>query len=158
MYGLGIYLADMSQKSNRYVSQPERVNGKERYRMVVTSVLGKSFQVEGHLKAARAMHDVVNVRALGEDDLDDMVETICQPCEGSGVRSRRSTSGVGQVAEDVATGARLGKVIREESLGASAKYWILHTGRRLKQSEEGVTWFFWTGRVGCGQYGSSGKE
>merc|ERR1712241_532348 len=60
MFGLGIYLADMAQKSHRYVSQPQvhktrrcvsqpQVRDGERiYRMVVCSVLGKAFQIEGH--------------------------------------------------------------------------------------------------------------
>merc|ERR1719343_1969601 len=82
MYGLGIYLADMAQKSHRYVSQPKRGT----YRMIVCSVLGKSFQIEGHLKDGQCMHDVVNVRALDEDELDHMIE----PCVGSS-----ATHGVG---------------------------------------------------------------
>jgi len=139
MYGLGIYLADLAQKSNRYVSQPKRVNGRDRYRMIVTSVLGKSFQVEGHLRNAQAMHDVVNVRALGEDELDEMIEPLCQPCEPSN-RCKSSSSGLGKVVEDSKTGARLGRVIREDSIGANAKFWILQTGLRLKQADEGVTW------------------
>merc|ERR1712217_658910 len=83
MYGLGIYLADMAQKSHRYVSQP-KVNrsGGMSYRMIVCSVLGKSFEVEGHLKGKAAMHDVVNVRALTEDLTDDMIER-CQACFNS---------------------------------------------------------------------------
>jgi hypothetical protein len=80
MYGLGIYLADMAQKSHRYCSQPKSGrNGRPVYRMVVCQVLGKSFQVEGHLKCADAMHDVVNVRSLTEDKVDDMIES-CQAC------------------------------------------------------------------------------
>merc|ERR1712137_622109 len=141
MYGLGIYLADLSQKSNRYVSQPKLVNGKERYRMIVTSVLGKSFQVEGHLKKDRCMHDVVNVRALGEDELDEMIEPICQPCETAS-RPKRSGFGLGSVVEGKKTGVRFGRIIREDCTGANEKFWILHTGQRLKQSEEGVTWQF----------------
>merc|ERR1712188_287272 len=39
MYGLGIYLGDMAQKSNRYISQPKEGS----YRMIVCSVLGKSY-------------------------------------------------------------------------------------------------------------------
>merc|ERR1711907_234000 len=80
MYGLGIYLADMAQKSHRYVSQPSiNKSGRQTYKMVVCSVLGKSFQVEGHLRQAQAMHDVVNVRALTEDVMDNMVDR-CQAC------------------------------------------------------------------------------
>merc|ERR1712050_629697 len=51
MFGLGIYLADSPQKSHHYVSQPRiGTNGRKTYRIVVCSVLGKSFQVEGHLR------------------------------------------------------------------------------------------------------------
>merc|ERR1712113_1029422 len=64
MYGLGIYLADMAQKSHRYISQPKTRGGRQTYRMIVCSVLGKSFEVDGCLKADRAMHDVHDVRAL----------------------------------------------------------------------------------------------
>merc|ERR1712151_711318 len=61
MYGLGIYLADMAQKSHRYVSQPKINSSRQSatYRMVVCSVLGKAFQLEGHLSRKDAMHDVV---------------------------------------------------------------------------------------------------
>merc|ERR1712060_366463 len=87
MYGLGIYLADMAQKSHRYVSQP-RIgrNGQPTYRMIVCSVLGKAFQIEGHLRDRECMHDVVNARALCEDDIDQMIE----PCAAS-----RASYGVG---------------------------------------------------------------
>merc|ERR1712151_280377 len=51
MYGLGIYLADMAKKSHRYISQPRTGrNGRTTYRMIVCSVLGKAFQIEGYLK------------------------------------------------------------------------------------------------------------
>merc|ERR1712151_1091879 len=61
MYGLGIYLADMAAKSNRYTTA---ASGKRTFRMVVCSVLGKAFQVEGYLKGDRIMHDVTDVRDL----------------------------------------------------------------------------------------------
>merc|ERR1711879_505581 len=83
MYGLGIYLADLAQKSHRYVSQPK----KGTYRMIVCSVLGKSFQVEGHLKDGRCMHDVVNVRALDEEDFDKMIEPCVAANTSRGVAS-----------------------------------------------------------------------
>jgi len=54
MYGLGIYLADMAQKSHRYCSQPKTgAGGRQAYRMIVCSVLGKSFQIEGHLNSEK---------------------------------------------------------------------------------------------------------
>jgi len=37
--------------------------------------------VEGHLRHAQAMHDVVNVRALGREELDGMIEPCCLPCQ-----------------------------------------------------------------------------
>eukprot|EP00415_Alexandrium_ostenfeldii_P001481 UN1481 len=48
--------------------------------MVVCAVLGRAFRVEGHLRQADAMHDVVNVRALQEEDLCKMIE----PCQRRG--------------------------------------------------------------------------
>jgi len=45
--------------------------------MVICSVLGRAFKVEGHLKCADAMHDVVNARALNKADMDGMVEPCC---------------------------------------------------------------------------------
>merc|ERR1712096_130315 len=105
MYGLGIYLADMAQKSHRYTSQPNiRKSGRQTYRMVVCSVLGKSFQVEGHLKRATAMHDVVNVRALTEDMMDDMIE-CCQACSAS--------SGVGASIQGIG-GDMWGRAVADE--------------------------------------------
>jgi len=78
MYGLGIYLGDIAQKSHRYCSQPEeRARGGRRYRMIVCSVLGKAFKLTGHLRYDKAMHDVPNSRALQEDELAEMVEPCC---------------------------------------------------------------------------------
>merc|ERR1712048_583743 len=82
MFGLGIYLGDMSAKSHRYCSQPQYVGGKQRFKMIVCSVLGKSFKIEGHLKGDRVMHDVANVRALGDEELKEMIE----PCRSTGCR------------------------------------------------------------------------
>merc|ERR1711967_195257 len=50
----------------------------KRYHMIVCSVLGRAFKVEGHLKCADAMHDVPTVRALSTDEVDAMIE----PCKG----------------------------------------------------------------------------
>merc|ERR1711920_475072 len=78
MYGLGIYLGDQSQKSHRYCSQPAvSSNGKQCFRMIVCSVLGRAYTVDGHLRRADAMHDVVTVRALQQDDLESMIEPRC---------------------------------------------------------------------------------
>lgn len=93
MYGLGIYLADMAQKSHRYVSRPQRQAGRDVYRIVICSVLGKAFQVEGHLKEKAAMHDVVNVRALDDDAMDEMIDR-CQPCLPAEGNVRRSIQGM----------------------------------------------------------------
>ena len=78
MFGLGIYLADMAQKSHRYVSQPgDGRSGRKQYKMIVCSVLGRAFKVEGHLRTKDGMHDVANVKALVPEELDDMVEPCC---------------------------------------------------------------------------------
>jgi len=88
MFGLGIYLADMAQKSHRYVSQPAGARG-QLHKMIVCSVLGRAFRLEGHLRSPDAMHDVANVRALAAEELGDMVEPCCaaprrpgrEPCQ-----------------------------------------------------------------------------
>jgi hypothetical protein len=81
MYGLGIYLADIAQKSNRYVSQPSTIgSGKKQYRMVLCSVLmGRTLMIEGHLRKGDAMHDVSALRRVWKGEL----ETMCMPCGGS---------------------------------------------------------------------------
>lgn len=81
MYGLGIYVADISQKSHRYVSQPAGSghSGKQRYRMVLCSVLmGRTLMIEGHLCKGDAMHDVSSLRRIWKGDF----ETMVQPCGG----------------------------------------------------------------------------
>lgn len=129
MYGLGIYLADLAQKSHRYVSQPRTgKGGRQTYRMVVCSVLGKSFQVEGHLKSASAMHDVVNVRSLTDDMMNDMVEQ-CQACY-----SWNGSTGVGASIQGI-NGDIWGRVVAD--LGHC---WSLHTGRIAKKETQGYKW------------------
>jgi len=126
MYGLGIYLADMAQKSHRYTSQPKAGStGRQTYRMIVASVLGKSFQIEGHLKNGTCMHDVVNVRALDEEDLEQMIE----PCK-AGAR----TSGVGASIAGL-DGSTWGRVVSDEY-----DSWRLHSGRIAKKATEGIRW------------------
>jgi len=135
MYGLGIYLADMAQKSHRYVSQPQTDRqGRRTYRMVVCSVLGKSFQVEGHLRQQAAMHDVVNVRALTDDDMGEMVDQ-CQACYAS--------SGIGASIQGIdvdswgyaVDGASWGHVVADEG-----HCWRLRSGRIAKKMNEGIAW------------------
>jgi hypothetical protein len=134
MYGLGIYLADMAQKSHRYVSQPEvNKSGRQTYRMVVCSVLGKCCQVEGHLKTKDAMHDVVNLRALAEDDMDAMIER-CQACS--------SRWGVGASIQGV-DGDAWGRVVAD--MGHA---WRLSNNRIAKKETEGWKWN-WAPEVAC---------
>mmetsp|Transcript_75751 Transcript_75751/g.118393 ORF Transcript_75751/g.118393 Transcript_75751/m.118393 type:complete len:769 (+) Transcript_75751:3-2309(+) len=144
MYGLGIYLADMAQKSHRYCSQPKRKHGVETYRMVVCSVLGKSFQVEGHLKAATSMHDVVNVRALDDEMMDEMIEP-CQAC--------CTSSGVGATVQGV-NGDKWGRVVGDEG-----HCWRLHTGRIARKDTEGLRWnWAYTVEVACDNLESAEKS
>jgi len=112
MFGLGIYLGDIAQKSHRYVSQAQAVpGGKKRYQMIVCSVLGKAFKVEGHLKCKDAMHDVANVRALGEDDVAAMVE----PC------STASCSGGGNNAVSAYVSAEKSDLLYVQGLGGRVR-------------------------------------
>merc|ERR1712146_725502 len=76
MYGLGIYLADMAQKSHRYVSEASQASeGGRECKMVVCSVLlGDALQVEGHLKCSDSMHSVHSLRAMGEGDLPKLMD------------------------------------------------------------------------------------
>jgi hypothetical protein len=122
MYGLGIYLGDMSQKSNRYVSQPK--NG--RYKMIICSVLGKSYEIDGFLKGDRIMHDVYDVRALTDEDMDDMIE-VCQPC-------RAAESGIGANIAGL-DGSSWGRVVGEER-----DCWRLSDGRIARKHNEGLKW------------------
>merc|ERR1740121_3499833 len=127
MYGLGIYLADMAQKSHRYVSQPRTGrNGWPTYRMIVCSVLGKAFQIEGHLRDRECMHDVVNARALGEDDIDQMIE----PCAAS-----RASYGVGASIAGLLDGSVWGRGVADEG-----DCWRLHSGLIAKKATEGYKW------------------
>jgi len=47
--------------------------------MIVCSVLGRAFKIEGHLKGGDVMHDVPQVRALDVADIDSMIEPCCGP-------------------------------------------------------------------------------
>lgn len=72
MYGLGVYLADLAQKSHRYVRQPSQGidivstsagpfgrRGKPVYSMIRCRVcLGNPYLIEGNLLKADAMHDM----------------------------------------------------------------------------------------------------
>jgi hypothetical protein len=128
MYGLGIYLADMAQKSHRYVSQPKIGKaGRQTYRMVVCSVLGKSFQIEGHLRQPHSMHDVVNVRALTDESVNDMID-YCPPC------SPASQFGVGATIRGI-NGEIWGRVVADEG-----HCWRLDSGRIAKKETEGWRW------------------
>jgi len=122
MYGLGIYLGDMSQKSNRYISQPKS----GRYKMIVCSVLGKSYEVDGFLKGDRCMHDVHDVRALTSEDMDECIE-ICQPCLAP-------TNGVGATILGM-DGSKWGVVVDEEDY-----CWRLSSGRIAKKDTVGLRW------------------
>jgi len=76
MFGLGVYLADTAAKSHRYISRPQ---GRE-HRMIVCSVLGRSYEVAGHLKSGDVMHDVTTLRFLAGRNFEDMIDPVCRPC------------------------------------------------------------------------------
>jgi hypothetical protein len=69
MFGLGIYLADQSVKSHRYVSNPQ--NGF--YKMMKCRVaLGNSLNIRGHLKKGDALHDLT----VPTDDVCDNFDML----------------------------------------------------------------------------------
>jgi hypothetical protein len=77
MYGLGIYLGDIAQKSHRYVSAAEFSENRRRCKIVVCSVLlGDSLEVAGHLKCGDAMHQLQSLRGLKQGDLPNMVDLL----------------------------------------------------------------------------------
>jgi hypothetical protein len=77
MFGLGIYLADLAQKSHRYVSQPQVIGNRRRYRMVVCSVLtGRTLQLEAHLAQPDSLHNVQSLRACWPGELRAKVTPV----------------------------------------------------------------------------------
>lgn len=93
--------------------------------MVICQVLGKSYKLEGHLRDGTAMHDVVNVRACAEDEIDKWIET-CHACTVS--------SGVGATIQG--TGGEVwGTVVADEG-----HCWRLSNGRIAKKNTEGDRW------------------
>lgn len=78
MYGLVIYLADIAQKSHRYISGTSpTAGGRRECKIIVCSVLlGDALQVEGHLKKCDAMHCVHSLRALQAENLPKMVDLL----------------------------------------------------------------------------------
>merc|ERR1712232_1138009 len=65
---------------------------------IMCSVLGRAFTVKGHLRDRDAMHDVVTVRALQDDDLPEMIEP-CQPCDPHGDELAEMIARTTEVAE-----------------------------------------------------------
>mmetsp|Transcript_63263 Transcript_63263/g.193537 ORF Transcript_63263/g.193537 Transcript_63263/m.193537 type:complete len:172 (-) Transcript_63263:126-641(-) len=84
MYGLGIYLADMSAKSHRYITTPECGDRKRRCTMLLCEVLAsKTLHLKGHLRSGSSMHDVPSLRTIWGRDLQQMVEFVGRPPKGS---------------------------------------------------------------------------
>jgi len=80
------------------------------------------------------MHDVVNVRALDEEELDHMIE----PCKAAPAACR----GVGALIVGL-DGSAWGRVVADEF-----ESWRLHTGRIAKKSTQGVRWN-WCAKEEC---------
>jgi len=78
MYGLGIYLGDLAQKSHRYVSAAADAGaGRRECKMVVCSVLlGDALQLEGHLRCGDALHDVQSLRRFGTGAMNKKVDLV----------------------------------------------------------------------------------
>merc|ERR1712110_120558 len=94
--------------------------------MIVCSVLGKSFEIEGHLTDGKIFHDVTDVRNLTEENIDTMISP-CQCC-------KRKSHGVGASIVSL-DGERWGRVVGEE-----LNCWRLHTGRVAKKETENYRW------------------
>jgi len=59
MYGSGVYLADMAQKSNRFVHEPDDSGHDTVYTLLFCRVcLGNPYLIEGNLRSPDAMHDL----------------------------------------------------------------------------------------------------
>jgi hypothetical protein len=58
MYGSGVYLADLAQKSHRFVREPEHDDeGRQVYRLLLCRVcLGSPYLIEGNLRQPDGMH------------------------------------------------------------------------------------------------------
>jgi hypothetical protein len=78
MFGLGIYLADIAQKSHRYVSAaPLDPSGRRFCKIVVCSVLmGDALEVQGHLQECDSMHCVQSLRAMDHGDLPKKINLV----------------------------------------------------------------------------------
>jgi hypothetical protein len=78
MFGLGIYLADIAQKSHRYVSAaPLDPSGRRLCKIVVCSVLmGDALEVQGHLQECDSMHCVQSLRAMDHGDLPKKINLV----------------------------------------------------------------------------------
>merc|ERR1712178_145908 len=72
------------------------------------------------------MHDVFDVRALTDEDMDDMIE-VCQPCRAPG-------SGIGAHIAGLDE-SKWGCVVGEER-----DCWRLSSGRIARKSNEGSKW------------------
>merc|ERR1712151_1374820 len=134
MYGLGIYLADLSNKSHRYCSQPKIVNGCKRYHMVLCSVVGRAWKLQGHLTRGDAMHDLPTNRMLRADEAEEMIEPCCLP--GSSSLCSGAASGVGASIRGTA-GALWGRCVADEG-----SCWRLASGRIAKKETEGIRWYW----------------
>ncbi|CAE8648728.1 unnamed protein product [Polarella glacialis] len=140
MFGLGIYLADIAQKSHRYVSQPQAgPRGTRRYKMIICSVLGRAFKLEGHLRTKDAMHDVANVRILNSEDLDEMLEPCCaaarRPGRGGVACSEDSTADAPPEKSDLLFVQGLGSNCRPGSSVYNSEYIAYHPHQCLPKYE-----------------------
>lgn len=88
MFGLGVYLGDMAQKSHRYVSSAlTSGDGRRTCKILLCSVLlGEALQAEGHLRCCDAMHSVQSLRAMDQGDLPGMMDLVgayggCRPVD-----------------------------------------------------------------------------
>jgi hypothetical protein len=133
MYGLGVYLADMAQKSHRYVRAPE-------LRMVQANAWGAMTGVGATIQG---LNGEVWGRVVGDNGNCWQLESgrIAKK-ETEGVRwiwaahSRNASYGVGAYIVG-ADWSRWGRVVADEGT-----CWRLESGRIAKKETEGIRWWW----------------
>jgi len=90
MFGLGVYLADISSKSHRYISGAKDLyNGGRECKMIICSVLlGDALQVDGHLREPDSMHNVFSTRSLTSSGVNRMMDLV-KPISGNSSLDQR---------------------------------------------------------------------
>lgn len=134
MYGLGVYLADLAQKSHRYVRGPERRSVKvARGRSGVGGVIeGVNGEVWGEVVQDKGPVWVLASGRIAKKETEHVKWNWQE-------RRRPKRRGVGGVIEGV-NGEVWGEVVQDQG-----DCWLLASGRIAKKHTEGNRWTWQTG-------------